>query len=329
MSDPAAADTLRSMPRGSAETIRAELRLARARDKVHGAYLLEGGPGTRARELAIWFARLLLCRAGEEDPCGTCRDCRLALASAGEGTERLAHPDLKWVEPDGAYIKVDQIRELQRQLSLVANEGGRRVGLILSAERLRTEASNALLKTLEEPPTDTTLILVAENSRVLPPTLRSRTTHVRVARTPETELYQALQAEGLEREDAWLASALGGGSLMGALRWADEHLEAAREARDLLIGLSTCGASELLDFAESFRGGEAARQRAELLLDVCGVFARRQIETSSETSDPRDTERWLRHYESAASSRQEMRRRNLNPQLIVEGLLLDLRASLD
>jgi DNA polymerase-3 subunit delta' len=314
------------MTRGSADSVRAELRLARKRNKVHGAYLFEGGPGTRARELAIWFARLLLCRAGEDDPCGTCRDCRMALSSAGPGGERPTHPDLQWVEPDGAFVKVDQIRELLRELSLVANEGGRRLGLILGAERLRTEAANALLKTLEEPPADTTLILVADRSQSLPPTLRSRTMHVRVARTAEAELREALVGEGFDREDAQLASALGGGSLMGAQGWADQHLESAREIYEFLAGIQACGAAEILDFAESLRGREAGRQRAELVLDVYAAFARRHVETSSNAGDARAVERWLGHYESASKSRLEMRRRNLNPQLIVEGLLLELRA---
>ena len=271
---------------------------------------------------------LLLCRAGEEDPCATCRDCRLALASVGENTDRPAHPDLHWVEPDGAYVKVGQVRGLQRDLSLVANEGGRRIGLIVGAEKLTDEASNALLKTLEEPPRGTTLLLVTDRAQALLPTLRSRTTHMRVARTPENELLEALMNEGFDRDDAWLASALGGGSLIGARSWADQHLDRAREMHELLAGLASHGAASILDFAESFRGGEAARQRAELLLDVTGAFARRQVAASSESKDPRGVQRWLTHYESTTRSRLELRKRNLNPQLLVEGLLLDLRASL-
>ena len=316
------------MVAGSAEAVRRELRLSRARDKVHGAYLFEGGPDTRARELAIWFARLLLCRADEEDPCATCRDCRLALASVAENADRGAHPDLNWVEPDGAYVKVGQVRTLQRDLSLVANEGGWRIGLILGAEKLTDEASNALLKTLEEPPRSTTLLLVTDRAQALLPTLRSRTTHMRVALTPENQLEEALMGEGFDRDDAWLASALGGGSLIGARSWADQHLDRAREMHELLAGLASRGATDILDFAESFRGGEAARQRAELLLDVTGAFARRQVAASSESKDPRGVERWLTHYESATRSRLELRKRNLNPQLLIEGLLLNLRASL-
>ncbi len=250
----------------------------------------------------------------------------MALSSAGPGAERPTHPDLQWVEPDGAFVKVDQIRELQRELSLVANEAGRRVGLILGAEKLRIEAANALLKTLEEPPSGATLILVADRSQALPSTLRSRTMHVRLARTPEAELCEALVGEGFDREDAQLASALGGGSLIGAQDWAEQHRTSAREIYEFLAGIQTCEAGEILDFAESFRGREPARQHAELLLDVYAEFARRHVETSSDAGDTRAVKRWLGHYESASKSRLEMRRRSLNPQMIVEGLLLELRA---
>jgi hypothetical protein len=169
---------------------------------------------------------------------------------------------------------------------------------------------------------------VTDRAQALLPTLRSRTTHMRVALTPENQLEEALMGEGFDRDDAWLASALGGGSLIGARSWADQHLDRAREMHELLAGLASRGATDILDFAESFRGGEAARQRAELLLDVTGAFARRQVAASSESKDPRGVERWLTHYESATRSRLELRKRNLNPQLLIEGLLLNLRASL-
>lgn len=304
--------------------MREELRAARRRDKVHGAYLFEGS-GSRARELAVWFARLLLCKAGEDAPCGSCHDCRLALSSGAGRGDRPTHPDLKWVEPDGPFILVGAVRELMRELSLVANEGGRRVGVIVGADRLRTEAANALLKTLEEPPRDTTLLLVADSAQPLPPTLRSRTTHVRIARVPEHELFDALVSEGLDREDAWLASALGGGSLGAAQSWAEEHLEDARDMYALLAGIGTRSNSELLDFAESFRRS-SARPRAELFLEVAGALARRQVEASAKAGDRARAERGLALYESAERARAEMRRRNLNPQLAVEGVLLDLAA---
>ena len=311
------------MASGSAEAIREELRRARARNQVHGGYLFEGGPGTGKRELALWFARLLLCRAEQDEPCGRCPDCR-KLSTADE---RLAHPDLKWVEPDGAFIRVDQIRELQRELSLCAHEGGRRLALIVGADRLRIQASNALLKTLEEPPAGTTLLLVAQSSEALLPTLRSRTVRLRLAPWPEQEVRAALESEGLAAEDAWLASVVGGGSPAAAREWAESQLEQAREMRERIEDIEACGATEILDFAESFRGGERARERAFLLMDVFQAVARSAAASRADAGDADAAAAWLDHFEAAARARSELVRRNLNPQLVVEGLLLELRST--
>ena len=250
------------MATGNQAEIRAELRLARAKDRIHGAYLFEGAPGSGARETARWFARLLLCRAGQADPCETCRDCLKTSPQVPDDRDRPQHPDLKVVEPDGPHLKVDQIRALRRDLSLMPNEGGWRVGLVLDAEALLIGAANALLKTLEEPGPRTTLLLVAER--------------------------------------------------------------AIREARE---PIPTRSASEALDFAESFRGGgEATRLRTELLLRVHGALARRAVETAARGGCGPELERWLTRAESSERAHREWARRNLNPQLLVEGLLLELQA---
>jgi DNA polymerase-3 subunit delta' len=314
------------MGTGTAEKLGEELREAHRQGRIHGAYLFEGASGTGKRETALWFARLLLCRTRRAEPCGTCPDCRKTSGDDAGGKIRSRHPDLKVLEPEGPYLKVDQVRALQRELSLVANEGGWRVALILGAEALRIEAANALLKTLEEPPPRTTLILVASSASALPATVRSRTTQLRFAPEPEPSIRAALSREGLSEEDAWLAAALGGGSSAAARAWAEQHLETAREIRELLERLPSGSASEALDFAETFRGGSAAaRTRAELLLAVHAALARREVENAAREARGAELERWLGFAESGERARREMARRNLNPQLLVEGLLLDLQ----
>jgi DNA polymerase-3 subunit delta' len=315
------------MATGSQAEIRAELRLARAKDRIHGAYLFEGAPGSGARETARWFARLLLCRAGQADPCETCRDCLKTSLQVPADRDRPQHPDLKVVEPDGANLKVDQIRALRRDLSLVPNEGGWRVGLVLGAQALRIEAANALLKTLEEPGPRMTLLLVTERASGLPRTVRSRTIHLCFAPEPESAIEAALIERGFSEQDAWLAAALGGGSTASALAWTEQHLDAAREIRDLLEEIPKRPASEALDFAESFRGrGEATRLRTELLLRVHGALARRAVETAARGGCGPELERWLTRAESSERAHREWARRNLNAQLLVEGLLLELQA---
>ncbi len=311
------------MALGGSEEIVAELARARGADKVHGAYLFEGPPGTGKRDVAEWFARLLLCKGappGAQEPCGKCHDCHLLAAGS--------HPDLHTVELDGAWIKVDGVRELLRALALVANERGRRVALIPNAERLRTEAANALLKTLEEPPPGAVLLLVTASAEALPRTLRSRTMRVRFQPFGEAAIAAALEAEGMSAEDAALASRLGGASPAAARAWAEEGLEPAREMAALLEQSDTLSTSDVLDFAETFRApGEAGRARAKTFIEVETAFARERAERAAAAGDTRALERWLRAFESATRARGELEQRNLNPQLVVESLLLELRAS--
>jgi DNA polymerase-3 subunit delta' len=321
------------MAHGGVDAIRTELARALAGDKLHGAYLFEGPEGTGRRATALWLARMLLCKQpGEREPCGVCRGCRLLGAgadpAADPGDARPSHPDLHWVEPDGGRIKIEAIRELRAALGLTANERGRRVGLIFEAEKLRVEAANALLKTLEEPPANTVLVLVATSARTLPRTVVSRTLRVRFPSWTESERAAALTRDGMDERDASLAASLGGASPDAARHWAEESLEPAREMQALLAGIAKLGVGELLDFAETFRRpGEEGRDRARLYTDVQSAFAREQAEVAAHGDDSRALERWLRAFESASRARAELERRNLNPQLLVESLLLELRAS--
>jgi len=308
------------MALGGSEEIRAELARARTADKVHGAYLFEGPAGTGKAELAAWFARLLLCKGADRaavEPCGRCHDCRLLATGA--------HPDLHVVEADGPRIKVDAIRELRAALGLVANERGRRIALIPEAEKLRAEAANALLKTLEEPPPGAVLLLVTSSAEALPRTLRSRTLRVRFPVFSERAVAAALEAEGMSPADAALASQLGGASPAAARAWAEKSLDAAREMHDVLARSRELSVSEILDFAESFRRtGDEGRERARAFIEVQSAFARAQAEAAASGRDSRALERWLRAFESAARARGELLQRNLNPQLVVESLLLEL-----
>jgi DNA polymerase-3 subunit delta' len=292
--------------KADSRAVRAELERALASGQVHGAYLFHGPPGTGKRATAFWLAERLL-----------------GLSPRDDG-EEARHPDLHVVEPDGAVLKIEQVRALQGRLSLVANEGGHRVGLIFGAERLNKNAANALLKTLEEPPRSTTLVLTTSAASTLPPTVRSRTTHYRFTPRPASAIQARLVEQGFEAEDAWLSAELGGGSVEAARGWADEHLEEAREIAAGLRAIPGGTASDALDFAESFRGGAAMRARAELCLAVWGVLVRRQVERTAKSGDRAALELWLGRAEAGLRARRELAIRNLNPQLVVEELALDL-----
>ena len=133
------------------------------------ALLIVGPRGAGAGTLARDAAALLLCAAPTNDgACGSCRACNLLRAES--------HADLAVVSPSGASdeIGIDPIRALASSLVLHPVEGGRRIALIDRADRMSEAAQNALLKTLEEPPDRTHIILAAAEDAALMPTIRDR-----------------------------------------------------------------------------------------------------------------------------------------------------------
>ncbi len=107
----------------------------------------------------------------------------LGLLFPGVSPDRLSqHPDIHWIEPEGKarFIRVDGIRELIEFIGLTSYEGGWKAGVVLFADRLNPNAQNALLKTLEEPPPRSLLVLVTDIPAALLPTIRSRSQYVEV-----------------------------------------------------------------------------------------------------------------------------------------------------
>lgn len=141
------------------------LKRALKSDRVSHAYMFYG-EGSLKRELALRFAQALFCKAVEDDACGECHDCRKV--------EKLTHPDVKLLKPEGAVFKISQVRELRSEVSLRPYEGGRRVFILEECEKMNLPAANALLKVLEEPPPWTVLILLISHPSSLPPTVSSR-----------------------------------------------------------------------------------------------------------------------------------------------------------
>lgn len=169
----------------------AALAAAHAAERMPHALLVHEAPGTGGDSLAAWAASLVLCTRQAAAPCGECASCRRVVT--------LQHPDVSWLRPqeDSRQIRIEQVRELSAQLSLTSHGGGYKVGIITPADALNRFAANALLKTLEEPPARTLLILVATEPARLPPTILSRCHRLRI-RAPE-------RAESI----AWLVATRG------------------------------------------------------------------------------------------------------------------------
>ncbi len=132
------------------------------------AYLFTGPRGSGKQEAALTLAKSLNCAVAEHDSCDRCDSCR-----------RIAnrkHPDLYWVSPESKSrrITVEQVREFCRAINLKPHMAAVKVGVIVDADCLREEASNAFLKTLEEPPAQTIIVLLTAEPQRLLPTILSR-----------------------------------------------------------------------------------------------------------------------------------------------------------
>lgn len=216
----------------------AQLRAA-SRAPVH-AYLLVGPPGSGKRPAARAFASVVLCPLGG---CGACDVCTRVRAEV--------HPDLLVVEREGAFITVNQAREIQRLALRTPNEGHRKV-LVLTDFHLAREAAGTLLKIVEEPPPSTIFVILAEH---VPPelvTIASRCVRVDFAGLGADVLVAVLVGEGVDSQLAAEVALASGGRLDRArLLASDPGFEGRRQAwRDVPRRLDGTGAAVAIAAAE-------------------------------------------------------------------------------
>ncbi len=237
------------------------LRRAVALDRLPHALIFAGPSGVGKRTLAMLLAQLLNCHApAGRRPCGECRSCRKIAGRS--------HPDVRLIEAEGAFIKIEQVRQLIAEIAYQPFEGRCRVVILDEAEQMRAEAANSLLKTLEEPPSRTVMILVTSSPYLLLETVRSRSRMLHFGGIPEDRIERHLvEQEGWDPRTAHLAAALSRGSLARALAFdAAAHDESLSQARRFVALLLARGG-----FAEASQIAAAAakdRDRFETWLDA-------------------------------------------------------------
>lgn len=231
------------------------------------AYLFTGPDGVGKRTLAAQLAQVLLCAEEIDTFCGSCRACR-EVAS-----ER--HPDLHVVQSEQGEttLRVEQIRELQRAIALTPYQAQRRVVMILRAHEMSREAANALLKTLEEPPAESVLLLTARSKESLLETIVSRCA-VLPLRPVRTEVLEAgLQERVGDPADAALLAGLAAGRPGVALQLAQDEAALTRRrghVEDLRKMLSA-SRIERFEFADALvpkKDAAAERERAQEMLET-------------------------------------------------------------
>ncbi len=220
-----------------------------ASNRIAGAYLFVGVPQVGKETVALHFAKSINCLTQGEGACGACLACR----KADDGN----HPDLQIIRPSGAWIKIDQIRELQQRIIYRPLEGVRKVYILTEAERLNLEAANCLLKTLEEPPADSVLILLTTNLEGLLPTIRSRCQIIPFHPLVAADLAGHLMERfNIDEGRAFSVATTAGGAVGKALTLLQEDADFDEEIPEIMT------ASDRLD---AFRIAEKWTQQPEAL----------------------------------------------------------------
>jgi len=219
------------------------------------AYLFSGIHGIGKSTAATAMAKALNCRVNNDDFCDLCISCKKI--------EHHHHPDILWIKPEEGYIKIDQIRRMQDQIKYKPYEGKNKVVIIEKAEKMNLQSSNCLLKTLEEPPLHTVLILLTTAPYQLLPTIRSRCQRIMFQPLCANLILEILKERypGKNGELKLIAS-LSCGSVGKAIRWMEGDLLKDRKLLFEKINRLN-NVTEILDLAESF--GENKEALMEIL----------------------------------------------------------------
>ena len=240
---------------------------------LHGtlshAYLLEGPAGSGKKTLARAVAAALVCeKKGQADalPCGVCNRCRRVLEENA--------PDVKTVRATGATLGVDIIRGMREDMYLSPTEPGPKVYLIPDAHKMTPQAQNALLKVLEEPPTELVVFLLTERAEALLTTVRSRVMLIRM------ELFSPEEEEVFLEKNA------------AAKRMREKDPDAFRA---LLEGSGGC-LGTVLDRLEGKRAEAYAKKRKEVADAVAGALKTLAECDFIAAEDTRNTALLLHHF---------------------------------
>lgn len=308
------------------------LRLALKNKRLAHAYLFEGPDGVGKKLIALALARALFCEAGEG--CGDCAACRKV--------DHLNHPDLHILEAESSQIKIDQVRAIQKELALRPLEGDVKICLIEAAETMNPAASNALLKTLEEPQSGTLMILLSSRPEMLLDTIRSRCQRLRFNRLTRSRLTEILENRlGLSEQDARIMAALTDGSFKKAFGDnRDLYLVQRKKLIKSIISLSNGSIfplfelatklsdekehiTDILDIYQSFYRDILlllhGRPESELVnIDMC--------ETLYSQARTENVSGLIRKIEALDQARHH-RQRNVNLQLAMEAMLMEITAA--
>ncbi|SHI59616.1 DNA polymerase-3 subunit delta' [Dethiosulfatibacter aminovorans DSM 17477] len=217
-------------------------------DSISHGYIFEGPKGTGKLRLAEVFAQTILCTERNDYPCGVCSSCIKAMAGS--------HPDIHVMDYSENSIKRQDVDEIQEIVYVKPYESRRKVIIINDAQKMTVQASNTFLKTLEEPPEDTVIILITLNQSLIIQTIVSRCQTIKLDRISDREVKRILMEEyGVESQMAGLITGYSKGIVQRAVNILREEvniLQLRGEIVDMVDDILKSGKSIVFEYEKYF-----------------------------------------------------------------------------
>lgn len=314
------------------------LRSSVRKNRISHAYLFSGPEGVGKKLVAIGFAKLINCaEGGTGNPDCECTSCAK--------TEKGLNPDvLVFGYPGEKTIKVSHIRQdIERLIHLAPYENPYKVFIIDGAQRMNFNAQNAFLKTLEEPPPNSVIILITTLADLLMPTIRSRCQSVVFQPLETGQVREFLENEKPEGNDTELVSRISGGSISRALGTDEDYLRKRTEYIDCVMAVDSKKPLTLFDSVEKIRKDVKGGGPEELktVFDILSTWLRDSvilktsgkkeeivntdlIDQLSEYSKKRDVSELLGKFTALEETMARISENNANVEVSLENLLLRL-----
>lgn len=304
------------------------------KNRIAHAYIFDGSEGSGKKAVSTFFMKLLLCeKVSNNVPCETCRNC-LRVTSGN-------HPNIRQVEREGQFIKVEQIRNLMAEMTMTASEEGKKIYIIHDAHQLNSASANTLLKFLEEPDSDVVAILLTNQIQSILPTIRSRCQHIKFSEVPRKMMMSRLVEQGVTESMAATISSIAKDFDTAISMANDEQFAYARKTVLKLIEAVNKNVHEAMlllheEWLPSFKERAELEQALDLLL-----FAYRDIvaekasmstvpvypdmqQTFKEMALQTTYEQLSQRMQAILQARQQLQR-NMNRTLLMEQLMLNLQ----
>ncbi|GAE31722.1 DNA polymerase III subunit delta' [Halalkalibacter hemicellulosilyticus] len=304
------------------------------KNRLAHAYLFEGSKGTGKKDVALQLAKSFFCESLEEtEPCQQCLSCRRI--------EHGNHPDVHIIEPDGQSIKKQQIEHLQKEFAYRGVESIKKVYIVGDADKMTASAANSILKFLEEPNGTTLAVLMTEQGKNILPTIQSRSQLLSFAPLAREPFIQFLINEGISRTNAHLLASLTTSfDQVKDLVQEDWIAQARSVVIQLMEELYGRPSQLLFTIQEKWLGTFKDKAQQEIGLDMLLLWFRDllfaklgnlntvsfidQVDSLEKQALQSSQERLSRHMAAVLEAKKQLHA-NVNPQLVMEKLMLSIQ----